>query len=129
MGAPREELERKGLVRIDAGALDPIGGQTFQEQGLSALNQHLSQGMALLPGPGLFVYYYRLIEGSGRDGATEVSPEGGLFKGLDPTLTGLAHHAGEDSGWLREQLQRVKGLQRKRSPPTGSQTPPRRDAN
>ncbi len=76
---------------------------------MSALNQHRSQGMALLPGPGRFVYYYRLIEGSGRDGATDVSPEGGLFEGLDPTLTGLAHHAGEDSGWLREQLQRVKG--------------------
>ena len=109
LGAPREELERNGLVRIDAGALDPIGGQTFQEQGLSALNQHRSQGMALLPGPGRFVYYYRLIEGSGRDRATDTTPEGGLFKGLDPTLTGLAHHAGEDSGWLREQLQRVKG--------------------
>ena len=65
--------------------------------------------MALLPGPGRFVYYYRLIEGSGRDRATDATPEGGLFKGLDPTLTGLAHHAGEDSGWLREQLQRVKG--------------------
>ena len=52
------------VVRIDAGALDPIGGQTFQEQGWSALNQHRSQGMALLPGPGRFVYYYRLIEGS-----------------------------------------------------------------
>ena len=37
------------------------------------------------------------------------SPEGGLFGGLDPTLTGLADHAGEDSGWLRERLQRVKG--------------------
>jgi LmbE family N-acetylglucosaminyl deacetylase len=110
LGAFREDLEREGLVRIDTGAsLDPIGGQTFQEQGLSALTQHRSQGMALLPGPGRFVYYYRLIEGSGRDGATDVSPEGGLFEGLDPTLTGLASHAGDDSGWLREQLQRVKG--------------------
>jgi LmbE family N-acetylglucosaminyl deacetylase len=108
LGADREELERQGLVRIDAGALDPIGGRTFQEQGSSALNQHRSQGMALLPAPGRFIYYYRLIDGSGRDGATDVSPEGGLFEGIDPTLTGLAHHAGEDSGWLREQLQRVK---------------------
>ena len=109
LGALREELEREGLVRIDAGALDPIGGQTFQEQGLSALNQHRSQAMSLLPEPGRFLYYYRLIERSDRDRATEVSPEGGLFQGLDPTLTGLADHAGEDSGWLREQLQRVKG--------------------
>jgi len=109
LGALREELEREGLVRIDTGALDSIGGQTFHEQGLSALNQHRSQGMALLPGPGRFIYYYRLIEDSGRTGATDVSPEGGLFEGLDPTLTGLAHYAGDDSGWLREQLQRVKG--------------------
>jgi LmbE family N-acetylglucosaminyl deacetylase len=109
LGALRDDLEREGLVRIDAGALDPIGGRTFQEQGWSALNQHRSQGMALLPSPGRFVYYYRLIEGSSDDGAREPSPEGGLFGGLDPTLTGLADHAGEDSGWLRERLQRVKG--------------------
>jgi LmbE family N-acetylglucosaminyl deacetylase len=108
LGALREELEREGLVRIDAGALDPIAGQTFQEQGLSALNQHRSQGMSLLPGPGRFLYYYRLIAGSTPDRAPEVNAEGGLFHGLDPTLTGLAHHAGEDSGWLREDLQRVK---------------------
>jgi LmbE family N-acetylglucosaminyl deacetylase len=111
LGALREELEREGLVRIDAGALDPIGGQTFQEQGMSALNQHRSQGMSLLPEPGRFFYYYRLIGGSepGRTTEVKVNPEGGLFQGLDPTLTGLAHHAGEDSGWLRDQLQRVKG--------------------
>jgi LmbE family N-acetylglucosaminyl deacetylase len=109
LGALREDLEREGLVRIEAGALDPIGGRTFQEQGWSALNQHRSQGMALLPGPGRFVYYYRPIQGSGSDGTRDPSSEGGLFGGLDPTLTGLADHAGEDSGWLREQLQRVKG--------------------
>jgi LmbE family N-acetylglucosaminyl deacetylase len=109
LGALREDLEREGLVRIDAGALDPIGGRTFQEQGWSALNQHRSQGMALLPGPGRFVYYYRLIEGSGGDRTGAPSPEGGLFEGLDPTLTGLADHAGEHSGWLRGQLEGVKG--------------------
>ena len=109
LGAFREELEREGLIRIDAGALDPIAGQTFQEQGMSALNQHRSQGMSMLPEPGRFLYYYRLVGGSDPDPAMEVSPGGGLFQGLDPTLTGLAHHAGEGSSWLREQLQRVKG--------------------
>jgi LmbE family N-acetylglucosaminyl deacetylase len=109
LGAVRDDLEQEGLVRIDAGALDPIGGRTFQEQGWSALNEHRSQGMAFLPGPGRFVYYYRLIQGSADDGTENPSSEGGLFKGLDPTLTGLADHAGEDSGWLREQLHGVKG--------------------
>jgi LmbE family N-acetylglucosaminyl deacetylase len=108
LGSVREELEREGLVRVDAGALDPIGGQTFQEQGISALNQHRSQGMSLLPEPGRFLYYYRLIEGSDPDRATEVTPEAGFFAGLDPSLTGLATHAGEGAGWLREQLQRIK---------------------
>jgi LmbE family N-acetylglucosaminyl deacetylase len=109
LGALRDDLEREGLIRIDAGALDPIGGRTFQEQGWSALNQHISQGMALLPRPGRFVYYYRLIEDSSRDGGGDISRQGGLFEGFDPALTGLADHAGEDSGWLREHLQGIKG--------------------
>ena len=109
LGALRDDLEREGLIRIDTGALDPIGGRTFQEQGWSALNQHISQGMALLPGPGRFVYYYRLIEDSSRDEGGDVSRQGGLLEGFDPELTGVADHAGEDSGWLREQLQGIKG--------------------
>src|SRR5919106_3854084 len=73
LGAVREELEREGLVRIDAGAQDPIGGRTFQEQGISALDQHRSQGMSLLPEPGRFLYYYRPIGGSTPDRAPEVN--------------------------------------------------------
>ena len=109
LGALRDDLEREGLIRIDAGALDPTGGRTFQEQGWSALSQHISQGMALLPGPGRFVYSYRLIEDSSRDGGANVSRPGGLFEGFDAALTGLADHAGEGSGWLREQLHGIKG--------------------
>lgn len=107
-GALRDDLEREGLVRIDAGELDPIAGRTFQEQAWSALNQHRSQGMALLPEPGSFMYYYRLIEGSPRREGADATPETGLFDGIDPTLTGVADHAGAARGWLRQELQRVK---------------------
>ena len=72
--------ERNGRS-ADTGALDPIGGQTFQEQGLSALNQHRSQGMALLPGPGRFVYYYRLIEGSVAIEPPDASPRAASSRG------------------------------------------------
>jgi LmbE family N-acetylglucosaminyl deacetylase/CRP-like cAMP-binding protein len=109
LGGVRDDLEREGLIRIDAGALDRIGRRTFQEQGWAALNQHISQGMALLPAPGRFVYYYRLIEDSSRGGGRDIGRQGGLFEGFDPALTGLADHAGEDSGWLREQLHEIKG--------------------
>jgi LmbE family N-acetylglucosaminyl deacetylase len=106
-GARREDLEREGVTRIDAGRLDPIAGQTFQEQGWAALNEHRSQGMAMLPAPGRFVYYYRLLEdrtGAEHEGAAS---EAGLFRGLDPSLTGLADHAGAHSEWLRERLRSI----------------------
>jgi LmbE family N-acetylglucosaminyl deacetylase len=109
LGTPRDDLEGEGLVRLDAGKLDPIAGRTFQEQGWFALNKHRSQGMALSPRPGRFVYYCRLIEDSSRTGGGDVSSAGGLFEGFDPTLTGLVDHAGENSGWLRGALERVKG--------------------
>ena len=102
LGALQDDLEREGLVRVDTGRLDPIAGQTFQEQGWAALGEHRSQGMALLPDAGSFVYYYRLIEGLGGDGG------GGLFDGIDPSLTGLANRAEEGSEWLRDQLEGVK---------------------
>jgi LmbE family N-acetylglucosaminyl deacetylase len=108
LGTLRDDLEREGLVRLDAGKLDPIAGRTFQEQGWLALNKHRSQGMALSPRPGRFVYYCRLIEDSSPDQDWDVSSHGGLFEGLDPTLTGLADHAGENSGWMRGALERVK---------------------
>jgi LmbE family N-acetylglucosaminyl deacetylase len=108
LGGLREDLERQGVARIDAGRLDPIAGRTFQEQGWAALNEHRSQGMAMLPGAGRFVYYYRLLADRDRDGGRDVAPEGGLFQGLDPSLTGLADHAGAGSTWLRDQLQLTK---------------------
>ena len=82
----------------------------------------------MLPGPGRFVYYYRLIEGSGRDGATGASPEGGLFEGLIPRSRGSPIMRGKIPGGCGSNFSASRGTQRKRSPPTGSQTRPRRDA-
>jgi LmbE family N-acetylglucosaminyl deacetylase len=108
-GALREDLEREGLTRIEAGRLDPIAGQTFQEQGWAAVNEHRSQGVAMLPVPGRFVYYYRLLSDGDSDGGDDAGPERGLFRRLDPHLTGLADHAGDGSEWLRERLQLIRG--------------------
>jgi LmbE family N-acetylglucosaminyl deacetylase len=108
LGERREDLEREGVARIDAGQLDPIAGRTFQEEGWAALNEHRSQGMAMLPGAGRFAYYYRLLVDRDGEGGDGVAPEGGLFGGLDPSLTGLADHAGAGSVWLRERLQLTK---------------------
>ena len=108
LGAVREDLEREGLVRIDAGRLDPIAGRTFQEEGWAALNEHRSQGMGLLPGAGHFIYYYRLFARSDSDrGRADGAPKG-LSDGFDPSLTGLADHAGAGAAWLRDQLGGVK---------------------
>ena len=108
LGAVREDLEREGLVRIDAGRLDPIAGRTFQEEGWAALNEHRSQGMALLPGAGHFIYYYRLVARSDSDRGRVVAGPRSLFDGFDPSLTGLADHAGSGSAWLRAELEGVK---------------------
>jgi LmbE family N-acetylglucosaminyl deacetylase len=108
LGAVREELEREGLVRIDAGRLDPIAGRTFQEEGWASLNEHRSQAMALLPGAGRFIYYYRLIARSDSDRRPADAAPGSLFDGFDPSLTGLADHAGGGSIWVREELEAVK---------------------
>ena len=108
LGAVREDLEREGLVRIDAGRLDPIAGRTFQEEGSAALNEHRSQGMALLPGAGHFIYYYRLVASSAIDPRRMVAHPSSLFDGFDPSLTGLADHAGSGTAWLRAELEEVK---------------------
>src|SRR5215207_8078555 len=108
LGAVRDDLEREGLVRIDAGRLDPIAGRTFQEEGWAALNEHRSQGMALLPGAGHFIYYYRLVARSDSDRGRVVAGPRSLFDGFDPSLTGLADHAGSGSAWLRAELEGVK---------------------
>ena len=108
LGAVRKDLEREGLVRIDAGRLDPIGGRTFQEEGWAALNEHRSQGMAMLPGAGHFIYYYRLVARSDIDPGRGGAAPTGLFDGFDPSLTGLADHADSGSAWLRGGLEPVK---------------------
>jgi LmbE family N-acetylglucosaminyl deacetylase len=94
-----EEYEHAGYVRVSTGDLDPAFGLTYQEQASLAVNSHRSQGMAFVPAPGPYYYYYRSAAGA-RDGD--------FFDGLDPTLTGLADGPGAGLPWLRDRLHDVR---------------------
>lgn len=89
-GAQVREYEGERYLRLDAGEVDPLVGLTYQEQADMARNCHRSQGMGLVPGPGPYLYYYRLDTSLTRGGTRDI----GFFDGVDPTLTGLAEHAG-----------------------------------
>lgn len=84
-----EEYEQAGFLRIDTGRVDPAAGLTYQEQAHLAVNQHRSQGMAFVPEPGPYYYYYRPDRGR-----PSTARETSFFDGLDPTITGLAGYPG-----------------------------------
>jgi LmbE family N-acetylglucosaminyl deacetylase len=103
-GGRVENYERAGYVRVDTGEIDPIDGVSFQEQGHRAINMHRSQGIGLLPEPGPYYYYYRLERGALDAGHLG----GGLFAGVDATLTGLLAHFPSVAAPLRTTLETVK---------------------
>lgn len=98
-----EEYEQAGLLRIDTGAVDPVAGLTYQEQAHLAVNRHRSQGMAFVPQPGPYYYYYRLDEGR-----LSTARETSFFDGLDPLITGLARYPGAAWRDLHERLATVQ---------------------
>ncbi len=100
LGRVVPELERDGIVRINAGGFDPVSGRTFQELAAIGRNRHRSQAMAELPARGDYFNYYELD----RSQVRVRQPEQGFFDGLDPTLTGLAEYPGGGRAGLREVL-------------------------
>lgn len=96
LGVLREDLERVGCVRINTGEFDPIAGLTFQQQGVLALNQHLTQGTSGVPTPGDNFLYLRL-DAVARDSGLEQARElfDGIDTGLDPELERLAQAAAD----------------------------------
>jgi LmbE family N-acetylglucosaminyl deacetylase len=98
-GAAVAEYEGAEYLRLDTGETDPLVGLTYQEQADLARNCHRSQGMGLVPDPGPFFYYYRLVLSLTPSGTRDL----GFFEGLDPTLTGLAEHVDAPSA-LRDLL-------------------------
>ncbi len=102
MGQRVPEYEQRGLLRINAGARDPVTGESFQERGFRALNCHRSQGLGFVPEPGAFYYYYERL--SPEPDATEQD----LHTGLDPLLTGLVDSLGAGAEALRRPLAAVQ---------------------
>jgi len=96
LGARREDLEQDGYTRINTGGFDPIAGLTFQQQGVLALNQHLTQGTSSVPLTGDHFVYLRLdavAPGSGLERSRELFD--GIDTGLEPELERLAEAADE----------------------------------
>ncbi len=103
-GHRRPELERRGALRINTGAFDPISGRSFQELAWIGVNRHQSQAMAFVPRRGDYFSYY-LLDRSLPPGAAS---ERGFFDGLDPTLPGLADVPGGGSAALRTLLEEAR---------------------
>ena len=96
LGTRREDREEAGCVRINTGGFDPIAGLTFQQQGVLAVNQHMTQGTSSVPKPGDHFLYLRLdavAPGSGLDQSRELFE--GIDTGLEPKLERLAQAAVE----------------------------------
>jgi LmbE family N-acetylglucosaminyl deacetylase len=104
LGGRIAEHEGGGRVGVDAGALDPATGLTYQEIAHSAMNRHRSQGMGFVSAPGPYLYYYRAERPAGLTG------ERSLYDGLDTSLAGLAEHPGGQTPGLRERLAAIGAL-------------------
>lgn len=98
------DYERGGYLGLDTGAFDPVMGLTYQEQGVHAINCHLSQGMNFVPARGPYHSYYCLERSLVPSG--EASED--VFAGLDPTLTGLAEDPRGADPALRDALQAAR---------------------
>ncbi|MBN1662225.1 MAG: PIG-L family deacetylase [Deltaproteobacteria bacterium] len=105
-GARNPALAGADTLSINTGEMDPSSGYTYQEQAWSAFNLHQTQGIGVLPKPGDFFYYYRLLKSHIRLPQKETD----FFAGFDPTLTGLAEADPESGKGLRSSLENVKGL-------------------
>ncbi|MFF3159415.1 cyclic nucleotide-binding domain-containing protein [Streptomyces sp. NPDC057910] len=99
-GIAVEEYESAGCLRLDTGEVDPLTGLSYQEQAHRAVSHHRSQGIAFLPEPGPYLFYYRL-----EDSRVPVpSHEQDFFTGLDTGLTGLPVEGLPPSLRARERL-------------------------
>jgi LmbE family N-acetylglucosaminyl deacetylase len=104
LGGRIAEHEGGGRVGVDAGALDPLTGLTYQEIAHVAMNRHRSQGLGFVSAPGPYLYYYRAERPGGLTG------ERSLYDGLDTSLAGLADHPGGQTPRLRERLAAIGAL-------------------
>lgn len=96
-------FEKDGFLRVNTGEFDPVAGMTYQQRAWMAYNQHKTQSMGLAPAPGDFYYYFSLHKS-----LVPVPPrESGLFDGMDPSLSGLAHYPGNGSSSLKGALERI----------------------
>ncbi|MBU2552116.1 MAG: PIG-L family deacetylase [Proteobacteria bacterium] len=75
-----------GFARINTGEYSPLLNGTFQERAWRAYLRHRTQGIKVLPSPGDFHSYYRLLKPLD----IGVGFEEDLFGGLEPGLAGLA---------------------------------------
>lgn len=97
-------LERPGVLRINTGEFDEIGGTTYQARAWAGSNQHQTQAVGFAPAPGDFFYYFVLVKSLVPVPLRETH----VFEGLDPSLTGLADSTGDVFGYLRGDLEAVK---------------------
>ncbi|HEX4629108.1 MAG TPA: PIG-L family deacetylase, partial [Gemmatimonadales bacterium] len=78
-------------LRLDAGALDPVGGLSYHQIAMAGRSQHRSQDEGQLERPGPSIARLALIEW--RDRKRGTSDDGGIFAGVDTLLPGKARYA------------------------------------
>ncbi len=84
-GELNDALENDGFLRINTGEYSTLLGCTYQEQAWMAYGRHQTQGMEVIPAPGVFYYYLKPVE----NGSDIPQHRADLFHGIETGLKGM----------------------------------------
>jgi LmbE family N-acetylglucosaminyl deacetylase len=105
-GELKNEMEGEGFLKVNTGGFSPLLGCTYQEQAWMAYGRHQTQGMEVLPAPGDFFYYLKLISSDPEVKGLETDP----FHGIETGLAGIFSGTGPISEDALIILKEVEGL-------------------
>ncbi len=85
-GEANPRLEKAGCLKINTGQYSTLLGCSYQEQAWTAYSMHQTQGIDVLPAPGDFYYYLKLLSNS----CSECDVFEGIETGFSGIFSGLA---------------------------------------
>jgi len=101
---PSADPAARPVLRLNTGAYDPLIGRTFYEIAAEGRSQHKSQEMGALELRGEQSSGLRLVDSR----VAGPTPEGGVFDGIDTSVTGIAKLAGLTDEALTAELSTVE---------------------